>query len=216
MNPTFYPDFEVLDEQSKWDAATRDVVLARLEPPAEPRVLNAREVAVLRALVARLLEEERPELLDFIVGHIDGLLDQSPGEAQRKPDVPKQAELIRRGLAALDGAADLAHQRPYAECEPRAQFQLAAALQNGGLIVPEAWRDLPQGAFFKKVLSQAVDALASHPRIWSEMGYAGPAYPRGYYRIKKGLRDPWEARTNSRPPGAAQPGNDGGHSDGQA
>lgn len=53
---------------------------------------------------------------------------------------------------------------------------------------------LPQKALFKKLLGLAVEAHASHPAVWSEMGYAGPAYPRGYYRIERGLTDPWEPR----------------------
>lgn len=33
-----------------------------------------------------------------------------------------------------------------------------------------------------------------HPRVWSEIGYAGPAYPRGYVRTQLGQLDPWEAK----------------------
>ncbi|KQX56587.1 hypothetical protein ASD40_04085 [Paenibacillus sp. Root444D2] len=30
--------------------------------------------------------------------------------------------------------------------------------------------------------------------VWSEIGYAGPAYPRGYVRTQLGQLDPWEAQ----------------------
>jgi len=35
--------------------------------------------------------------------------------------------------------------------------------------------------------------------VWSEMGYGGPAYPRGYYRIEAGVTDPWEAKAEVKP-----------------
>ena len=33
----------------------------------------------------------------------------------------------------------------------------------------------------------------SHPTAWSEMGFGGPASPRGYVRMELDRRDPWEA-----------------------
>jgi hypothetical protein len=34
----------------------------------------------------------------------------------------------------------------------------------------------------------------SHPAAWSEVGFGGPASPRGYVRIGFNTRDPWEAK----------------------
>jgi hypothetical protein len=33
----------------------------------------------------------------------------------------------------------------------------------------------------------------SHPHSWSEIGFGGPANPRGYVRMYYDRRDPWEA-----------------------
>ncbi|WP_369127188.1 hypothetical protein [Paenibacillus antri] len=40
-----------------------------------------------------------------------------------------------------------------------------------------------------------LEAYYSHPAVWSEIGYGGPAYPRGYVRTQLGQLDPWEAHT---------------------
>ena len=37
------------------------------------------------------------------------------------------------------------------------------------------------------------DAYYAHPTAWNEIGFGGPASPRGYVRLDKNRRDPWEA-----------------------
>jgi hypothetical protein len=46
------------------------------------------------------------------------------------------------------------------------------------------------------VLDEIVRAYYAHPAAWSEIGFGGPASPRGYVRLAAGRQDPWEA-----PPG---------------
>jgi hypothetical protein len=56
------------------------------------------------------------------------------------------------------------------------------------------WGDLPAGGFFLHVLlKQTVGFYYSHPAAWSEIGFGGPASPRGYVRLGFDERDPWEA-----------------------
>ncbi len=50
------------------------------------------------------------------------------------------------------------------------------------------------GGFFKHhLLKQVVAIYYSHPAAWSEIGFGGPASPRGYARLGPDERDPWEA-----------------------
>jgi hypothetical protein len=35
-------------------------------------------------------------------------------------------------------------------------------------------------------------AYYAHPRAWDEMGWGGPAYPRGYKNIGVDAREPYE------------------------
>lgn len=185
---THFPDFDVLAEQAAWDAHTRSVVLQRLRPP-EPKTLTGQEAQTLRAVLARLLAEERASILDFAVAHVDGRIRGQVGEGQRQPGVPPEADLMRAGLAALDRVAGTRHGQAFAASAAAQQVEILAALQKGE--VPEM-QGSPQKEFFRKILGLGVDACASHPAGWSEMGYAGPAYPRGYYRLERGVRDPWE------------------------
>ena len=38
-----------------------------------------------------------------------------------------------------------------------------------------------------------LSAFYSHPWAWNEIGYGGPAYPRGYMRLGEGQREPHQA-----------------------
>jgi hypothetical protein len=38
----------------------------------------------------------------------------------------------------------------------------------------------------------ACTALYAHPHAWSEIGFPGPAYPRGYKNAGVGRREPFE------------------------
>ena len=37
-----------------------------------------------------------------------------------------------------------------------------------------------------------LSAFYSHPWAWNEIGFGGPAYPRGYARLGAGQREHWE------------------------
>ena len=82
-----------------------------------------------------------------------------------------------------------------------------AAIQNGEADLA-GFGGVPAADFFKSVLLKAaVGVYYSHPAAWSEMGYGGPASPRGYVRLGVGERDPWEARLAPPPnpaPGSGQ------------
>jgi hypothetical protein len=194
---TRYPNFDVMAEADAWDEHTRSIIERRLAPPKRPEFLTPSESQTLRTIVGHLLYDERVDVLGYVLSHIDNRLKDPIGEAQRKEDVPPEADLIRRGLVALDAVARQRHGLPFVDCSVESQFAMLAALQNGALEPVPEFAGIPQKELFKKLLGLSVEAFASHPAVWSEIGYAGPAYPRGYYRIEQGVTDPWEPRTES-------------------
>ena len=53
---------------------------------------------------------------------------------------------------------------------------------------------MPCRLFFSaRVLHDVVAAYYAHPTSWNEIGFGGPASPRGYVRMGFDKRDPWEA-----------------------
>jgi hypothetical protein len=70
-------------------------------------------------------------------------------------------------------------------------------MQRGELKSP-AWGSITSSDFFKKRMAHdIVLAYYAHPTAWSEIGWGGPASPRGYVRLDFNERDPWEAVEDS-------------------
>ncbi len=62
---------------------------------------------------------------------------------------------------------------------------------------------MPAHRFFMLVLQDVLEVYYAHPWAWDEIGFGGPAYPRGYMRLEGGMPEPWEVeerRTPWRPP----------------
>jgi hypothetical protein len=51
----------------------------------------------------------------------------------------------------------------------------------------------PKGFYKQRLMHDLVMAYYSHPTAWNEIGFGGPASPRGYVRMGFNRRDPWEA-----------------------
>ncbi len=190
-----YPFYNVMNEQEAWDAHTRNIVRSRLEPSSQLRYLEMEELQLLRSVCRVLLDETRSEMLAFVVSHIDQVLASPVGEAQRKAAVLPQGKLIRDGLQRMRLSTLLYDFAAMDQTELAALEQLLSQLSEGCAESAEVWTGFDQKAFFKSLLSMAADGYYSHPDIWSEIGYGGPAYPRGYVRASLGQIDPWEANS---------------------
>lgn len=72
----------------------------------------------------------------------------------------------------------------------------ALTYQPTGTIAAAPTTALPEksgGTFKKRMARDIVLAYYAHPTAWSEIGWGGPASPRGYVRMDFNERDPWEA-----------------------
>jgi hypothetical protein len=58
-----------------------------------------------------------------------------------------------------------------------------------------AWDELNVTRAWSVVTRGALSEFYSHPWAWNEIGFGGPAYPRGYMRLAPGPRgrEPYEA-----------------------
>lgn len=189
-----YPSFDVMNEKQEWDDHTQAIVSSRLSPVQNYHFLTPDEADLVRQISSVLVNDEKPEVLDFIVGHVDHTLHQSPGESQRKDNVPKAPELIRAGLRAIEQGARALHGSSFLNLEVSDQRQYLNRICESVAEPQNVWTSVPQKELFLKLLNLTIESYCSHPNIWSEIGYAGPAYPRGYVRTQIGQLDPWEAQ----------------------
>lgn len=198
MNPeSHYPEFDVMKEAPEWDDHTREIVKKRLEKISSYEALNSEETQMLASISATLIDDDRKDVLSFILKHMDNQLHSKIGEDQRKTGTPLEADLIRSGLSAIATTARDSYGGSFHQLSIVQRQTLLGQVERGELPGTGVWYGLPQKELFKKLLILAVEAYYSYPTVWSEIGYAGPAYPRGYVRSELGLADPWEPKQGS-------------------
>ncbi|SHF28611.1 Gluconate 2-dehydrogenase subunit 3 [Seinonella peptonophila] len=188
-----YPTYDVMKEKDEWDNHTQQIVSNRLHPTTSYSFLTQEESTILQTICKQLTGDERESLILYILDHIDQTLSSPIGEGQRKVGMPKAKELIRLGLEALEQTSQEKYQISFVQLDKKTQLLLLNQLSNEQALTSK-WNFVPQRELFKKLLTLTLEAYYSHPLVWSEIGYGGPAYPRGYVRTQLGQLDPWEAQ----------------------
>lgn len=191
-----YPGYDVL---GKWDSpsfdeTTRAVLRRRLEEVPPRRFLAAEEWRRLEAACARLIPQPEREPPIPIVPWIDAMLHENRGEGFRYEDCPPLRRAWRQGLKGLAHEAERRFARAFETLPGEDQDAVLRAVQAGE-VEPEAWAGLPPGRFFGDLLLKTVVGVYyAHPAAWSEIGFGGPASPRGYVRLGLDGVDPWDGR----------------------
>ncbi|MDD7813409.1 gluconate 2-dehydrogenase subunit 3 family protein [Mycobacterium sp. CSUR Q5927] len=192
-----YPDFDVLESQDSWDEATRKVVLDRLEPPGPLRFFTAAEEPTLRAFCDIVLAQDaepRVPVAEFIDAKLaDGRLD-----GYQYADMPDDRDTWRLVLQGLDEAArDRYGRASFADAEVATQLALVNQFSRGWLH-EGGFAQLNSSRAWSVCMRMTLSAFYSHPWAWNEIGFGGPAYPRGFMRLggpsgPSAVREPFEA-----------------------
>ena len=183
-----FPGYDVTAGASSWDHVTAGVVLARLAPPPPVRFFTPEEEPTARALVDRLLAQDAdPKVPAFEA--VDQRLVERIGDGFRFDDMPEDPEAWRRSIEALDQDSRARFGRPFWDLERSEQIEMVESVQS----TEGEWHGLPAKRLFSLWTRYSCDAFYSHPWAWNEIGFGGPAYPRGYKNLGLGRREPWEA-----------------------
>lgn len=177
-----FPGYDVLEQRGHWDNETRSVVLGRLHPKGEPSFFSEAEEAVCRPLLDRLLANDNPDSKVPVFELVDQRLAEGRTDGWYYDDMPPDDEAWRRTLAEL---ATLG----FAGLGTGQRNDLLESVQTS-----EVFAGLPASKVWNLWMRYACTAYYSHPSAWSEIGFGGPAYPRGYRNLGVGKREPWEVR----------------------
>ncbi|MBS3647827.1 gluconate 2-dehydrogenase subunit 3 family protein [Pseudaminobacter sp. 19-2017] len=196
-NATAGASYARYDVLAKWDTPsfddlTRSVIAARLEEVPPICFLSPDEVRLLDLVLARLLPQPERSRPIPITPWIDDMLNRNQGEGYRLDGLPPLRETWRKGLAALAAEAALTGPGGFSGMSKTEQDRLLRNVQLGEVLAE--W-PVPAAHFFTHVLLKtAADIYYSYPDAWSEIGFGGPASPRGYVRLGFDERDSWEAK----------------------
>ena len=192
---TPYVDYDVLAkwDTPSWDDQTREVLRKRLIEVPTRRFFSETEWQTLEAVCGRLVPQ--PERSDPIpiVPWIDEKLHHNWRDGFRYEDMPPLREAWRLGLGGIDHESRGRFGADFRSLSEADQDAVLRAIQAGD-VGGELWARLPAQRFFTTVLlKEVVGEYYAHPAAWSEVGFGGPASPRGYVRLGSNQRDPWEA-----------------------
>ena len=97
-------------------------------------------------------------------------------------DMPQPAEAWKRALAALDDVARQEQGRPFAQLTQGDQDAMLRRMSDGSFHA-KVLNGMPAKTFWTShVVHDVVGAYYAHPEAWNEIGWGGPASPRGYVR----------------------------------
>jgi Gluconate 2-dehydrogenase subunit 3 len=185
-----FPGFDALSQSRHWDPVTAGVVLARIAMPPAIRFFTPAEQATATALCDRLLDLD-DEARVPVVNQIDARLAEAQTDGWRYRDMPEDGEAWRRSLAALDADAHARFGADFASCPADHQNTLIQAVHDLG---PGDWHGLHAAQVWSLWTRYACTAFYAHPYAWNEIGFPGPAYPRGYKNPGLDRREPFEVR----------------------
>jgi hypothetical protein len=183
-----FPGFDLLGEVRTWDAVTAGVVLARLAQPPALRFFSVVEEGIAGALFDQLLAQfEGPKVP--LLQMVDSRLAENVTDGWRYEDMPEDTDAWHLTLARLDSDAHDLYGRGFAELD---RFEQADLIQNVQDLAGKEWHGLPATHVWSLWTRYACAAFYSHPWAWNEIGFGGPAYPRGYKHLGIDAREGWE------------------------
>jgi hypothetical protein len=176
-----YPDYDVLANARHWDETTRRTILDRVENPPPLRFFGAEEARTLGAFLDVVLAQDAEPRVP-VLAMVDAKLHDGKLDGFRYAHMPDDRETWRLVAGALDGFADLGAAE---------RHEVVAAFADGRL----DGLQIDASSAWSVVMRAALSEFYSHPWAWNEIGFGGPAYPRGYMRLQPGPagREPYEA-----------------------
>ena len=160
---------------------TRAALLQRAEPDTAdyvPAAMDAAAFATLRAVLARVLPQDRVD----IAQRIDKALAEGESDGWRFAVLPADAQGYAESLAALAGFGEQPVTAQDAQLEAIAAGEQGEALQR----------------WFEDMRGQATMIYVSHPSTFARMGYSGIGYGGdekwrpGFHAIAANEREAWE------------------------
>jgi len=190
-----FPAYDVLAKRRtpSWNETTRRVIDQRLAIPREPRFFAEDEFQTLDAICARIIPQGRARPPVPLAAMVDAKLFNRIEDGYRDHRIPPAGVAWKCALHAINEEARRLKSAPFSALDTVDQDEMLQRCQNGTL-TSASWKGMDCALLFmKRLLPDIVSAYYSHPTAWSEIGFGGPASPRGYVRMDFDRRDPWEA-----------------------
>jgi hypothetical protein len=193
--PGYFPGLSTLAQQEFWDEATRKVVLDRVHHLPPIRFFSEEDADLMRAVLDRIMpQDDRDDQHKIpLLNTIDERLFTGRIDGYRYADMPPDGEAYRLGLLAIEAIAQHLYHTAFIALGPTERDEVLKTIHDGHPPAAEAiWKRMAVKYYWAMLMQDAVAAYYAHPYAWDEVGFGGPAYPRGYMRQERGQPEPWE------------------------
>jgi hypothetical protein len=190
-----FPDYDVLEQAPHWDEATRRVVLGRVRNVPEIVFFDAAEVETATTFADLVLAQDTDPRIP-VIAYVDEKLAAGRGDGYRYFDMPDDRQTWRLVVRGLDEEARRLGAARFALLRYRDQLELCDRFSEGRLH-GGTWAQVNVVRAWSVVMRYLLEAFYAHPWAWNEIGFGGPAYPRGYARfgsphLDGAERESWE------------------------
>jgi hypothetical protein len=123
-----------------------------------------------------------------VLAMVDAKLHAHELDGYRHADMPPDPQTWRQVARCLDTEARALGADDFASASQGIRDTIVGRFAEGDL----EWEGFPAGKAWSVVMRMVLSAFYSHPWAWNEIGFGGPAYPRGFARLGPGQREHWE------------------------
>lgn len=183
-----YPGFSTLGQAEHWDPATAAVVMGRLGRPADIRFFTPDEEAAARALFDQLLDQHAEPRVP-VANLVDARLAEEETDGWHYEGMPRDGDSWKASLAALDAETRARWACVFARASGAQQTRVLQEIRN---LHNDSWHGFPADRLWSLWTRYACTAFYAHPWAWDEIGFGGPAYPRGYKNLGVDRLEPYE------------------------
>ncbi len=189
-----YPDYDVFDAAATWDDATRKLVEERLHLQGRRlSFFDAREESALRAFCDAVTAQDGEPRVP-VAEMVDEVLSAGRLDGYQYAGMPDDRETWHIVLRGLDETAQRRYGAPSFALLASAAREAIVGQLSEGTLQGGAWDSLDVKRAFSVCMRAILGAFYSHPWAWNEIGFGGPAYPRGYMRLGPlAVREPFES-----------------------
>jgi hypothetical protein len=192
-----YPDYDVLEQRDHWDEVTREMVVSRVTDVPEIRFFDAQELETLTVFADLFLAQDSEPRIP-VLAFVDEKLWKGELDGYRYFDMPDDGETWRRVARGLDQEARSRGVDRFSQLRMEDQLEVVHCFANGKLY-GGVWNSLNVSRAWSVVTRHMLQQFYAHPWAWNEIGFGGPAYPRGYSRfgsphLQGAERETWEGK----------------------
>jgi hypothetical protein len=185
-----YPDWDVMAQADHWDALTRGVIEDRVNQVPPIRFFSEREAATLGAFCDTVMAQDSDPRIP-VLAMVDRKLHDGELDGFQFDDMPDDRDTWRIVARGLDQEARARGCPDFAAATAEVKQSICERFDRGE-VSGGAWDELNVSRAWSVLMRHVTQAFYSHPWSWNEIGFGGPAYPRGYARFGIGQREWWE------------------------